>query len=226
KPLSLDVPELLSSFRDARARLFLFDWDGTLTPIVQDPAAAVPTLALRAVLERVSSDPANDFWIISGRDAKFLDCHLGSIRSIGLSAEHGAFIRHPRCTDWENIAGPSDLAWQDAIMTVFDNFTARTPGSWIERKTIAITWHYRNAAPVEGALNAKECRALLEEKVALSFPRLGVMNGKMCLEVRPKRVNKGAIAQKILDCESKDVNCVPPEWLLCVGDDVTDEGER
>ena len=112
-------------------------------------------------------------------------------------------------------------------MTVLDGFTAKTPGSWVERKNITITWHYRNAAPVEGALHAKECRAPLEEKVALSFPHLEVMNGKMCLGVRSRRVIKAAIAQKILeDCRSNHVHCIPPEWLLCVGDDVPDEGEH
>jgi trehalose 6-phosphate synthase/phosphatase len=46
-----------------------------------------------------------------------------------------------------------------------------------------------------------------------------VMTGKANLEVRPKFVNKGEIAKKLVNDSSK-----PPGMVFCTGDDTTDEG--
>lgn len=54
-PPLLSESDLTNSFQDSRARLLLFDWDGTLTPIVQHPEAAVPTPAVKEALERRTS---------------------------------------------------------------------------------------------------------------------------------------------------------------------------
>lgn len=46
-----------------------------------------------------------------------------------------------------------------------------------------------------------------------------VMTGKANLEVRPKFVNKGEIARKLVETSE-----VPPGLVFCAGDDTTDEG--
>ena len=221
----LNQSDLINRYEDSTARLLLFDWDGTLTPIVRDPAAAVPTPAVIEVLQHISSSPKNEFWIISGRNPDFLEKCFSTVPSIGLSAEHGAFLRSPGNTDWEIASGHGDKTWQHDIMKIFEDFTSQTPGSVIERKNVSITWHYRNAIPEEGTLNAKKCRRRLDEKIVHLEPDLEVMEGKMCLEVRPRDVNKGFIAQRIL-AEYRNHHGQPmtPDFVLCVGDDVTDEG--
>lgn len=224
-PSLLDQSNLVSQYRDSGARLFLFDWDGTLTPIVRDPAAAVPTPTVINILQTISTPPKNSFWIISGRDPDFLEQHFSSVPSIGLSAEHGAFVRRPGHTDWEDTSGSVDKAWQHQVMRIFEKFTAETPGSVIERKNVSITWHYRNAEPEKGAIDPKECRRRLEEALGESSAKLEVMNGKMCLEVRPRSVSKGVIVQRILsDYCNHHEQPSNPDFLLVVGDDVTDEG--
>lgn len=65
-------------------RLFMFDYDGTLTPIVSDPNAALPTEQTLNVLRKLSEDPANSVWIVSGRDANFLEQQWGHIEKLGL----------------------------------------------------------------------------------------------------------------------------------------------
>ena len=225
EPLFLDQANILSRYQGSKARLFLFDWDGTLTPIVRDPAAAVPTATTLQTISQLASDYRNQFWIISGRDKAFLDKHFGKIAALGLSAEHGAFIRRPYHTQWECTSEATDIAWQNEILAVIEGYTNRTPGAWIEQKNLAITWHYRNASAETGALNSTECKKRLEELFSSSICGLEVMNGKMCLEVRPKNINKGAITRRILDDYAKHhpENQIP-DFSLCVGDDVTDEG--
>ena len=50
-----------------------------------------------------------------------------------------------------------------------------------------------------------------------------VMTGKANLEVRPKVVNKGEVVKRIVaDCGERPDDT--PEFVLCLGDDLTDEG--
>jgi trehalose-phosphatase len=46
------------------------------------------------------------------------------------------------------------------------------------------------------------------------------MTGKANLEVRPRFVNKGEIAKRLV----LEYGEQPPEFVLCLGDDFTDEG--
>jgi trehalose 6-phosphate synthase/phosphatase len=220
---ALDRVKMVQQYHKAKKRLFMFDYDGTLTPIVKDPHAAIPSDRVLRTLKALAADPKNAVWIISGRDEKFLDEWMGHIPELGLSAEHGCFIRQPRNNDWENLTEKIDMGWQKEVMEVFGHFTERTQGSWIEKKRVALTWHYRQADPDFGAFQAKECRRILENTVAKKW-EMEVMAGKSNLEVRPQFVNKGYIAARLVNEYGKQAG-EPPEFVLCLGDDQTDEGE-
>lgn len=220
---ALDRVKMVSQYHKARKRLFMFDYDGTLTPIVKDPHAAIPSDRVLRTLKALAADPRNAVWIISGRDEKFLDEWMGHISELGLSAEHGCFIRQPRSDDWENLTEKIDMGWQKEVMEVFGHYTERTQGSWIEKKRVALTWHYRQADPDFGAWQAKECKKSLENTVAKKW-EVEVMSGKANLEVRPQFVNKGYIATRLVN-EYGNLAGEPPEFVLCLGDDATDEGK-
>jgi len=125
----LDRADLLLRYRVAGKRLFMFDYDGTLTPIVRDPNAAVPSETVIEALKALAADPRNAVWIISGRDQEFLSRHLGHISELGFSAEHGSFMRHPGETEWENLADKSDMSWQAVVVDVFQKYTDQVPGA-------------------------------------------------------------------------------------------------
>ena len=220
---ALDRSKLLNRYRKAKKRLFMFDYDGTLTPIVKDPQAAIPSDRVIRTIKTLASDPRNAVWIISGRDQAFLDEWMGHIPELGLSAEHGSFIRQPNSDDWENLTEKTDMSWQKDVMDVFQHYTERTQGSFIERKRIALTWHFRRADPEYGAFQARECKKHLESTVAKKWD-VEVMNGKANLEVRPTFVNKGEIAKRLVNEYGNGVG-EPPEFVLCLGDDFTDEGK-
>ncbi|KAL8651914.1 MAG: hypothetical protein Q9226_004485 [Calogaya cf. arnoldii] len=224
-PPLLNISTLANDYLNSEARLFLLDWDGTLTAIVGDPEAAVPTAADIEILEQVSSKPKNDVWIISGRDSAFLQKHLGCLSSVALSSEHGAYVRLANHTDWQSMNVPEweDVSWQETIMAIFEEYAAKTQGSWIERKSISITWHYRNAVLDIGLLNSKDCKDRIEECILQMPVNLEVINGKMCLEVRPGNLNKGVIVRSVV--AGYGVQSAPLDFVLCMCDDVTDEGE-
>jgi len=125
---ALDRAKCLQQYRKAKKRLFMLDYDGTLTPIVKDPAAAIPSDRVLRTLKTLASDPANSVWIISGRDQAFLDEWMGHITELGLSAEHGSFMRRPKSDVWENLTEKEDMSWQSKVLEIFQHYTERTQG--------------------------------------------------------------------------------------------------
>jgi len=207
-----DTEKIKENFKLSTKRLLLLDYDGTLTPLVKHPYLALPAKQLTDSLTALSQDPRNEVYVISGRDRPSLEKWLGYI-PIGLSCEHGVFIRHPHDQKWFETP-KSEIAWKDTVMNIMQDFEDRTPGSFVEVKTINLTWHYRNADPDFGQFQARELIAQLHS-VANKYP-LDILSGKKAIEVKPVGINKGEIVKLLL------ARC-DPEFVLCIGDDKTDE---
>ncbi|KAJ7635051.1 trehalose 6-phosphate phosphatase [Roridomyces roridus] len=208
---------LESRYHVAKKRMFFFDYDGTLAPIVKVPSMAIPTPETLEALQKLSEDPKNVVYIISGRDQAFLEQHLGHLPLVGFSAEHGGFIREPGVgKPWTNFTEKLDMSWMGEVEEVFKYYTERTTGSHIEMKKSSITWHYRGADPEWGLFQCRQCQDLLENNVARKRP-IEVLVGKKNLEVRPIAVNKGEIVKRLL-YKNPDA-----EFVFCAGDDKTDE---
>ncbi|WFD35831.1 hypothetical protein MCUN1_002699 [Malassezia cuniculi] len=214
----LDMKLMQSKVTPAKRRLLLLDYDGTLTPIVNDPEAAVPSKRLIEVMTALAADERNIIYIISGRDERFLSKYFSHIEAIGLSAEHGSYFKeHGRNKEWQNLASELDMSWQSDVLNVFRYYTNMTVGSNIEQKKTSIVWHYRNSDPYFGSFQAKECQAHLEGIVTQSGLPVEVVVGKKNVEVRPLAINKGSIVNRILYANPE---C---EFVFCAGDDRTDE---
>lgn len=121
---------------------------------------ATPSFDALNALTKLASDPRNVVYIVSGRDQAFLELHLGHIKHLGMSAEHGGFIRQPSHGDnrdeaadeegWVNFTEKLDMGWMDEVAEIFRYYTERTTGSHIEVKKSSITWHYRSSDPEWG----------------------------------------------------------------------------
>lgn len=209
---------LKSAYQSSKKRLLLFDYDGTLTEIRNIPAQATPSQRMLDGMKKLTENPNNKVWIISGRDQKFLTEWVGDIPNLGLSAEHGCFMRHPNSPpdEWVNLAEESNLDWKKDVVNVFTYFTERTPGSFIEHKRASLTWHYRMSDPDYGSFQAKECQTHLENAVVSKLP-VEILIGKKNIEVRPLFINKGEIVKKLLE---ENPDC---DFVYCAGDDKTDE---
>jgi trehalose 6-phosphate synthase/phosphatase len=94
-----------------------------------------------------------------------------------------------------------------------DGFTDRVPGSWVEHKQINIAWHFRAAEREYADEQAKELVLQLE---SLKLP-IDVLRGKKTIEVRPRGINKGTVVKALLNQYRSS------DFILCVGDDRTDE---
>lgn len=68
---------------------------------------------------------------------------------------------------------------------------------------------------------ARECQKEMEKTVGKKWD-VEVMQGKANLEVRPTFINKGEIARRLVESYGREPGDAP-EFVLCLGDDFTDE---
>ncbi|KAI9010950.1 glycosyltransferase family 20-domain-containing protein [Phycomyces nitens] len=212
----LDIERLKLEYKNSRKRLLFFDYDGTLTPICDSPQEAAPSQQTLDILRRLCSDPNNSVWIVSGRNQEDLDRWVGSIPNLGLSSEHGCYIKEPKSNKWISMIDDMDMSWKDDVMEIFNYYTERTPGSFVEEKNGSLTWHYRKADPRYGPFQANECQNHLEQSILGKLP-VETLVGKKNLEVRPLLINKGEVIKRVL------VQSAGVDFIMCVGDDKTDE---
>jgi trehalose 6-phosphate synthase/phosphatase len=195
----------------SKNRCLLLDYDGTLVPFSRIPSEAAPDNAVKDVLLRLSSDKRNHVVIISGRDTASLDRWLGAL-PVTLVAEHGASFK-ARNGSWQQMVSVSDL-WKEEIRRIMQLFVLRCAGSFIEEKTNTIAWHYRNT---QGGLGFSRSRELMNTLSQLiQNTTLQVIDGNKVIEVRIAGFDKGATSLKI-------IHEMDPDFVLCMGDDTTDE---
>lgn len=215
KYLSSKKKELLvARFRAARKRVVLLDYDGTLVEFSANPREAIADEALHAVLERLVGLPDTLLFVLSGRDRAFLSKNITN-SSIGLVAEHGAFIRSPGEQHWQTIERKS-TDWIEKILPVMVRYESRVYGSFIEKKESSIVFHYRSAYG-EPELVQERVNELFDDLLHFtSNINVQIMRGSFLIEVRNKGATKGTAGLSIISLPLHD-------FILAIGDDTTDE---
>ncbi|TPX70354.1 alpha,alpha-trehalose-phosphate synthase (UDP-forming) [Spizellomyces sp. 'palustris'] len=147
------------------------------------------------------------------------DTAAGTSDSSAKPTSKGAEIFRRRANNgWLALVDQVDSSWRDTIRPLFQHYTERTPGSFIEEKEINLTWHYRNADPEFGSWQSAELQVNLEK--ILSHMAVSIILGNKTLELRPSMVDKATAARAIL----KDLGAPKDtDYCLCVGDGKTDE---
>jgi trehalose 6-phosphate synthase/phosphatase len=195
----------------ARALLLLLDYDGTMTPIARRPELARPDADLRDLLGRLARRPSTWVEIVSGRPRDSLEEWLGDL-GVGLHAEHGFWSRTASDGVWRAHRRLPD-GWKARVRPILDDFTARTPGSFVEEKSASLGWHYREVSASVGAVRADELRK--ELTVLSSSGPFDVLDGDKVIEVRLAGVHKGVIVPELLRRH-------PGATVAAFGDDTTD----
>jgi trehalose 6-phosphate synthase/phosphatase len=205
------ITMLKDRYEEAQKRCLLLDYDGTLSPITRIPSQAIPDDKLMNFLKQLSADENNNVTIISGREAEILEKWFGNM-PVTLVAEHGASIRK-KGELWRQEVSVANT-WKDQIRPLLKFFVSRCAGSFIEEKKNTIAWHYRNTQLGLGFTRSRELMNNLTQLIQNS--PLQVVDGNKVIEVRISGFDKGMSALKI-------VNETSPDFILCIGDDITDE---
>jgi trehalose 6-phosphate synthase/phosphatase len=202
---------LAQQFLAANSRALLLDYDGTLLPFVDDPAAACPDPDLLDLLTGICSDLRNHLAIVSGRCRQELEEWFGRL-PLTLIAEHGIWLR-PQSEDWRSLK-KLEAGWKDRVRPILQLYVDRVPGALLEEKEFSLAWHYRRADPELAFVRSNE---LLDDLADYTRNvELQVLEGSMVIEVRNSGINKGTAALEWLECRA-------PDFILAAGDDRTDE---
>ena len=206
-PPALHNPHSLSPILRAD-RLGLFsDFDGTLTPIFDDPRDTTLSPAMRDILSDLSKK-LEIVAVVSGRDAKFLreTIRLNSLTYVG---NHGLEVWRAEAERPERGSRVPEGVLEDVQKGVKD---IGDSGLYLENKGLSVAVHYRNAPDPASARSALS-RTL---KRLAAAHALDIREGKMVLEIGPGAgVNKGAAVERL----AREFRLT---GAIILGDDVTD----
>jgi trehalose-phosphatase len=196
--------------------LLMTDYDGTLTPIVDDPADAILAEETREQLVRLARSPRGCVALISGRGIEDLRGHV-AIPEVIYAGCHGLEIAGPNLA----FRHPDALAQQAMLCAVGASLARRAPsvaGMRVEAKGLAVAVHYRHVAPDEiRRVEIELARAIREQGSSLK-----IFHGSKVIEVLPQVAwTKGECARWI---QERVQATLPGRTLwLYLGDDWTDE---
>ncbi|KAA8540842.1 hypothetical protein F0562_024805 [Nyssa sinensis] len=213
----LSINHIASSYKRTNRRAIFLDYDGTL--VAQASIANSPSPQVISVLNDLCNDPKNTVFIVSGRGQNPLSEWFTKCENLGIAAEHGYFIRWSRMSNWESGPLAADFDWKRIAEPVMQLYTESTDGSYIEPKESALVWHHLGADPAFGSCQAKELLDHLEN--VLANDPVVVKKGQNIVEVKPQGVTKGLVTEKVLS--TMIGNGKSPDFVLCIGDDRSDE---
>ncbi|MCX2715060.1 trehalose-phosphatase [Mycolicibacterium sp. J2] len=198
-----DLQHALTAIAQTPRLLVTSDFDGTLAPIVNNPADARPLPAAAEALITLSTLPDTTAALISGRARDVLRELSGMPDSVALVGSHGAefdtgFVRD---IDTDLLA---------TITAALRDIAAGRPGVTVETKPASVALHVRNADPADGDAALEAARA------AAGSWDAHLTAGKAVLEFAVIVTDKGEAVDELR--RRHDATAV-----VFLGDDVTDE---
>jgi trehalose 6-phosphate phosphatase len=211
QPETADGQAGLAALLAAPSRaLIALDFDGTLAPIVEDPASARATPVAASAVRRLAG-LAGTVAIITGRPAADAARFAGVADLANLTV-----LGHYGRQRWERgqLSGsalPPGLAVARADLPAVLASVGADPQTWIEDKGEAVAVHTRRAA--EPLAELDRLRAPMAELA--SRTGLALEPGRLVLELRPPGADKGEALRKLV------TERAPAAVLFC-GDDLGD----
>ncbi|MCI4675107.1 trehalose-phosphatase [Candidatus Mycolicibacterium alkanivorans] len=211
------LPDALLSFGQiagvvsARRPALFFDFDGTLSEIVDDPAAATLVPGADKALRALAA--LYPVGVLSGRDLADVRDRI-AIPGLWYAGSHGFEMVGPDGTHRENEVAAAAVPVLAQAAEELNAELADIPGVAVEHKRFAVAVHYRNAGPgADAPVTAAVHRAGAKHG-------LKVTSGRKVVELRPNLDwDKG----KTLDWIVDQVTGQEPLLAIYLGDDLTDE---
>lgn len=183
--------------------LCVFDFDGTLAPIVAQPdQARLPEEVLRRLLSLTQLAPVG---VLTGRSLEDIEARLG-FEPQYVVGNHGL----QGLPGWEEAGKRYEAMcrqWQQQLQGKLPD----DPGVFIEDKGLSLSLHFRQAR------DPKAAEERLRELAAELDPLPRIMDGKFLVNLLPDAAcDKGDALQKLIELSACST-------AIYVGDDVTDE---
>lgn len=213
-PDALDAFDEIATVLLGRRVMVFLDFDGTLSPLVDDPAAAaLPEAEREAVAALAAAVPVA---IVSGRDLDDLRRRV-ALEGLWYVGGHGTAMVTPEGEVTDDTSGMGGTRMASLLDTAEQEIRSRlegvAPGVIIERKRSSIAIHYRRA-PQE----LRRVRAAAEAAVT-ACPELLLTSGRAIFELRPAGAWDKGTAVRWLLTHVGETGMMP----VYLGDDTTDE---
>jgi trehalose 6-phosphate phosphatase len=213
------LPSVWDREEDIRRRVsgkplaVFLDYDGTLTPIVEDHTRARLSGDMRVAVAELGKRCT--VVIVSGRDLNMLRS-LVQLDFVGYAGSHGFEILSPEGSSGSLERGAEFLPELDQVEQELRERLAGIKGHAIERKRFSIALHYRQVANDD----IRKLEPILD-RVLADHQNLCRGYGKKVFELKPDiDWNKGYAVLWLLERLGLDRPEVVP---LYIGDDLTDE---
>ncbi len=208
--MSVKEPELEARLRElARTPTLLVacDYDGTLSPIVDDPELAYPEREAVAALRALSALPDTHVAVVSGRSLRDLAALSRLPSEIHLVGSHGSEFD----AGFATALSRDTVVLRETVTRRLAEIATRDPGFQVEKKPASAAFHYRNAGEDQSRQAIADILSGPGE-----LPGVNVKHGKMVVELTVVETDKG----KALDILRRQIAA---EAVIFMGDDVTDE---
>jgi trehalose 6-phosphate phosphatase len=212
-------PEILKMIQTAKHILFLSDYDGTLTPIVEKPEFAILSVSNRAFLRELADCDGVTVGIISGRALIDLKEKV-RVPGIVYAGNHGFEIEGP---GWNFISPISEeiKPLYRVLRQVLSLTLGKIKGVFLEDKGFTISVHFRQVEEKNVNLVHQMVERVIQKPASRGL--IKVTSGKKVYEVRPAiKWDKGKAIQLIMKKYGRggrQSGMLP----IYMGDDLTDE---
>ncbi|OBJ00840.1 trehalose-phosphatase [Mycobacterium sp. 1465703.0] len=208
-----DASQALADGLAARRPAVFFDFDGTLSDIVDDPDSARPVAGATQALEKLAEQcPVA---VLSGRDLADVSKRVG-VPGIWYAGSHGFELTAPDGTHHQNDEAAAVIPLLEQAAGRLGDQLGEIPGVVVEHKRFGVAVHYRNAE------RDRVGEVLAAVRAAGRRDGLRVTTGREVIELRPDLDwDKGKTLRWVIDhLHQAGSGSLTPVYL---GDDITDE---
>ncbi|KAB2597387.1 trehalose-phosphate phosphatase J [Pyrus ussuriensis x Pyrus communis] len=221
-PSALDMFEQIIDASKGKQIVMFLDYDGTLSPIVEDPDRAFMSDAMRKTVKKVAR--CFPTAIVSGRcrEKVYKFVRLAELYYAG---SHGMDIKGPPkgskymkvCQGVLCQPASEFLPMIDEVYRLLVDKTKSTPGAKVENNKFCLSVHFRCVDEKKWNELFMQVRSILKE-----YSMLKLTQGRKVLEIRPTiKWDKGKALEFILESLGY-ANCTDV-FPVYIGDDRTDE---
>ncbi|WVZ05021.1 hypothetical protein V8G54_018367 [Vigna mungo] len=223
-PSALDMFDQIIDASKGKQIVMFLDYDGTLSPIVEDPDRAFMSHSMRKTVRKLAR--CFPTAIVTGR-CKDKVYNFVQLAELYYAGSHGMDIKGPtRSSKYNKDSKAEAILFQPAsdflpmIDEVYQQLvekTKSTPGAMVENNKFCLSVHFRCVDEKKWSDLARQVKSVLKD-----YPKLRLTQGRKVLEIRPTiKWDKGKALEFLL--ESLGLANCSDVFPVYIGDDRSDE---